>query len=495
MTRAAGRRGRHAVVLSAADQTLLAALARRHDRSGRWASALLAVAEGATQRAAAEQAGLSERQVRAWQVAWETRGRAIFPAAVLAAAAASIDDQKPAHSVTTPKAPKPANSRRTAAKVPASGSSADAAATTRARKANAGEGLSPDDTVARAAHQALQRHLAQMLRHEAGTRQGEDPEALHDMRVATRRMRATLEICQPYLSPNATRRINPNLRRLARRLGAVRDLDVFGEANARYLATLDAAERAELQPLVDAWWTRREQARGALLRWLDGPRYPKLTSALSAFVDDPKAGERDPFGDDGMVRPRRLRHVVPALVLARHAAVRAFEEWLPGSVATPAAGQPESMAAPLDRYHALRISTKRLRYALEVFAEILGPEVDGLLADLKALQEHLGALQDAVVACQMLRDLLVWGSFTPSATTLPDTPVVAPAVASYLAAQQHELARLVTTFSAVWPRVAGAGFRARLLSSLVWLDGSPTATNAPTPAADTPRERTRPTHS
>jgi triphosphatase len=71
----------------------------------------------------------------------------------------------------------------------------------------------------------LRRHFGQMLAHEPGVRLGEDPEELHDMRVATRRLRAALKLYSDVL-PKRSERYERDLRWVARALGEVRDLDV-----------------------------------------------------------------------------------------------------------------------------------------------------------------------------------------------------------------------------------------------------------------------------
>ncbi|RPI84049.1 MAG: CHAD domain-containing protein, partial [Chloroflexi bacterium] len=68
-------------------------------------------------------------------------------------------------------------------------------------------GLAPEDTMAEGGRKTLLYHFALMLAHELGTRSGEDIEELHDMRVATRRMRAALDIFSSYYSPKAIKPI------------------------------------------------------------------------------------------------------------------------------------------------------------------------------------------------------------------------------------------------------------------------------------------------
>jgi CHAD domain-containing protein len=130
---------------------------------------------------------------------------------------------------------------------------------------------------------------------------------------------------------------------------------------------------------------------------------------------------------------------------------------------------------PLSRYHQLRIASKGLRYALEFFQEVLGPEAGTMIGEVKALQDHLGDLQDAVVASNLLRDFLMWGTWghveSQRKIAWPAETVVAPGVAAYLSARQAELQHLVRTFPQVWARFPTPGFSRLLASALepLWL--------------------------
>lgn len=449
---------------------LLTAVARRHDRYGRWARALLARARGLTQTAAAAEAELSERQVRAWEQAWATRGAAIFPAAVRAAAALAGDAPtraakpapKRARATTGPHLEPDADGNASGDGAAASTADADAAPGPLPDAADA-DHLLPTDTLATAVRKAIHRNLERMLRHEPGVVRGEDPEEVHDMRVATRRMRSTLAVCADHLDPRATRRFAKDLRRLARHLGAVRDLDVFGLRLAAHRGAEAVAPGGDLQHLADAWHARREGARAKLLEFLASDRYRRLGEELAAFAATPGSGEPPPLDRDGTPQPHRVADLAAALIYQRLAAVHAFEPWL------PAPGQPlpiDGHPAPLSRYHALRIAAKRLRYALETFAEALGDGSDDLLRQLKKLQEHLGELQDAAVACQLLRNYLVWGQLETAGEAIPEQPFVAPEVARYLAAEQDALRRRIEDLPMVWPRLVGPTFRRRLAALL-----------------------------
>ena len=151
-------------------------------------------------------------------------------------------------------------------------------------------GILAADSMVDAAFKTLRFHFARMLAHERGTRAGDDPEDLHDMRVATRRMRAALRVFAPYLDQDVMKPVERGLRRTGRKLGSVRDLDVFHEKTQAYLGELPVAPRGELDPLLEVWRRRYEKARADLLSYLDGPRYAHFVADMTALLDRPRAG-------------------------------------------------------------------------------------------------------------------------------------------------------------------------------------------------------------
>ena len=102
-----------------------------------------------------------------------------------------------------------------------------------------------------------------------------------------------------------------------------------------------------------------------------------------------------------------------------------------------------------------------------------GPEAKGAIKKIKGLQDHLGDLQDAVVASNLLRDFLTWGTWghaqTKEVVPPPTEPIVAPGVAAYLAERQTELQRLVDTFPQAWKRIQSAGFGQLVAAALTTL--------------------------
>jgi CHAD domain-containing protein len=292
-------------------------------------------------------------------------------------------------------------------------------------------GILPGDEMSEAGRKVLYFHFVRMLKHEPGTRAGGDIEELHDMRVATRRMRSAFRVFGPYYKSRAIRDYVAGLKRTGRVLGAVRDLDVFMERALSYLGSLPPERSSDLDPLLKVWEKQREQARGKMIDYLDGDRYRDFVDAFHLFLQTPWAAARK---DDSLPpTPTQVCHIVPKLIYERWAGVQAFSPLLED--------------APVSVLHALRIACKRLRYTLEFFEEILGPEAKGVITEVVCLQDHLGSLNDADVANALLSDFL----FAPRGSKTRER-IIAPGVVSYLATQQSELQTLIVTFPDAWQR-------------------------------------------
>ncbi len=407
------------MLLTRQERAICQRIAERDDAGGLYARTLLALDEGATQAEAGERANRSARTVRRWLAAFRQDRLSIFSDDVL-------DEAQPATATEEPPHPPIARPVRPTRKKPPKE-----------------PGLEASDSMVEAARKTFYFHFQRMMYHEPGTRQGEEIEELHDMRVATRRMRAAFQVFGAYLDMKQLKPIVKNLRRTGRALGGMRDLDVFWEKTERDLDTLPSEQQGDLTPLREVWEAERERARKRMLTHLDSDHYTQLEKRFEEFLSASDAAALPVFSKKGEPLPNRLRHVAPVIVCQRMADVQAYDEWVSG---------PE---VPLERLHRLRIAAKRMRYTLEFFQEVLGPEAKGLIKEMKNLQDHLGDLQDAVVASNLLRDFLTWGTWGHAQagkklTALPTEPIVAPGVAAYLAARQSEIQRLLDAFPQVW---------------------------------------------
>jgi len=235
-----------------------------------------------------------------------------------------------------------------------------------------------------AAYRVLRVHLARMLWNEPGTRLGLDAEYLHDMRVATRRLRSAFRMFRKVLPRRGADRLIRDLRWLGGALGKVRDLDV-------YLIQVQDDVRAvepELQPAMDMYLDhlgkRRKSARRSMLRALDSKRYAEFVGRFQRWLDAGPPGE-----------PAAPEAAEPATGAARRLVRRRLKRVL-------REGRALAPDSPDKDLHVARIRCKRLRYACEAFTDLYGSPAAGFARRAKGLQDILGMHQDAVVAGEAL---------------------------------------------------------------------------------------------
>jgi CHAD domain-containing protein len=254
------------------------------------------------------------------------------------------------------------------------------------------QGMQADMHMAEACRLIWREQLTEMLLNEAGVRYSNNPEYVHDMRVATRRARAAAKLYGDYFKPKTIRRYLRCLRRTARLLGAVRDLDVAIGKLERFGVRKKSYGASRLAATLDTWRGRRAAAHGELMAWFDSSDYSRFVASFAKFCRTPGAGNRDYTPKPGEPpTPYQVRHVTPSMILNRYENIRSYESLFEGD-ARP----------PVEVLHLLRIECKYLRYNLEFVGNLLGPEVRRVLADLRKLQEDLGELNDAAVSKQLL---------------------------------------------------------------------------------------------
>ncbi len=298
--------------------------------------------------------------------------------------------------------------------------------------------IQADDTMAEAGRKILLQDFIKMLEHEEGSRSGEDIEDVHDMRVATRRMRSAMRMLDPYYKGKTVRVFRAQLKKIADALGAVRDLDVLIHDLERF----GAARGASLEGAIALLDAERQGARKRLHRTLDRDDYAQFTADFSAFLTTP--GARARATDHDNPAPTQIRHILPMLIYEHLGSVRAYDSVIHE-------GEAETL-------HALRIEFKRLRYLVHFFSPILNAGAEDFLKELKAIQDHLGRMQDIQVATERLSDLM---------DDLDDEN--AAALSAYLDALDAERADLAAKFPQVWKRFNSVPIQRKLASALVAL--------------------------
>ncbi len=243
--------------------------------------------------------------------------------------------------------------------------------------------IRPHMTAGEVAYAVLRKHFGVFVANEPGTRLGEDIEALHDMRVAARRLRAAMAAFRPFLSPSI-QGLREELGRVAAALGEVRDLDVQLERMAEWREGFSEDEAHALDAIEALLEARRAVARRRMLAVLNARRYDRLVARFGAVL------RRGPARSFAPGRTPVL-DVSSDLLEKRYRRVRKL-------------GDPITPASPAGDYHLLRIDAKKLRYALEFVGPIYGKAAIEFSERVTALQDVLGLHQDAEVAIDMLRD-------------------------------------------------------------------------------------------
>ncbi|MEJ1995647.1 MAG: CYTH and CHAD domain-containing protein [Limibacillus sp.] len=227
---------------------------------------------------------------------------------------------------------------------------------------------------------------------EPAVLKGEDPEGVHQMRVATRRLRALLSLFKPVLAAGSLGHLKEELRWLQQQLGPARDWDVF---LTETLAPMESRLPAEdgLSVLRDKSGGLRAKAYERAREVVTSRRYTGLLLRLQLHLADDgwfktvEPGEADPLAGSmkdfaaGVLSKRSKRL---AKLGNKHAELTELQ------------------------LHQLRIEGKKLRYAVEFFSTLYPkPDVKLYRKSLVGIQDSLGALNDAVVGHRLLDELEV----------------------------------------------------------------------------------------
>ena len=224
--------------------------------------------------------------------------------------------------------------------------------------------------------------LMRIVRHDPQARLGQ-PEGVHQIRVAMRRLRSDLRTLGDAVDPQWREEMEPRLRAVADAAADARDADVMSQ---RMRGELDDKTTA-LAPLFETLERQRIAARERLMATLDGDAYVTLLNDLVAATVDPPAGPAD----------APVAEALGPLVLGAWDRLQGRADEL----------EPDS---PVDDFHRTRIAVKRARYAAELASRSLeGKAAEGAAAlgeRLAALQDLLGDVQDAAVAEGLIRETL-----------------------------------------------------------------------------------------
>jgi len=269
--------------------------------------------------------------------------------------------------------------------------------------------LSPGETVADAARKAIAFGAESLLRHQSAAECG-DAEPLHQLRVATRRLRASIELFSNVIYAAQLKIFRRDIPWIAHQAGACRECDVTSALISARAARLDPDLKASIEPMLAALDERRKSGHAKLYELLESKRYRSMLVRLSRPAIKKVGGDR------------RLGIVAAQLIR-------------PASRGASRLGEKIAYDAPALLFHKLRVRIKRLRYQLEMTTSLGGKRHRKTLRRLEELQELLGLYHDTTVASAWLM------SYAETAAAPPRALLAAGALIQSLRSRENKLRR------------------------------------------------------
>jgi CHAD domain-containing protein len=247
------------------------------------------------------------------------------------------------------------------------------------------------------------RQLDRFISLEPKVLQGDDPEAIHDIRVASRRLQQILDLLHPQPRPREIRRLRRKIRRTRRALGEVRNCDVQLQRVTRYLASKRTARRDCWEAIQHYLRQRRSQGFDKATRKLSKLNLTLLYVNAKELLS--RNGATPPGGHRGH------HHAVATGLGPEQFGERTLEAlervWKAFNAQVMRSRSDPRMAV----IHAVRIAAKRLRYLIEVFHAFDVPGSAQTLARLRGLQQLLGDWHDLEVLEQMMIEMVARPDF------------------------------------------------------------------------------------
>jgi len=259
-----------------------------------------------------------------------------------------------------------------------------------------------------------------------------DVDAVHDMRTATRRLRTAVKLYGGEARKKQRDAVEGTLRRVARRLGAVRDLDVL----------LGHLEGDDVEPLRAAWQSERQKGARRLEGELGRRRFDR------ALGDAPRLARRADGASGRTGAVDRVGTRAPGLIWEAFGRVLAYE-------IEPATADPAAI-------HRMRIAAKKLRYTLEAFEAAL-PGAAGLIEQVTELQDAAGEMHDAIVAADRARSTIDLDALTDGQRA---------AIRAFADAQRRRAEGLRRSVGQKLRTVQGRAFRDALAKLVAEMDGT-----------------------
>ena len=236
--------------------------------------------------------------------------------------------------------------------------------------------LRVSEVVRRAIAQSYERLIA----HESDLRVGDDPESVHQARVATRRLRSDLGTFKPFVDEQWASELHADLRWIGSELGLVRDIEVQRDRLRTHAGRLPAPEAESARRVIRRLDADRAAAKADLLAMLREPRYEHVRTELAEAAANPV-----------LTDAARARASVALKPVVQH-------RWKKVRRAVRNLGD----NPPDEALHAVRRRAKQCRYAAEATEPAFGKPARRLARAMAEVQDVLGEHHDAVVAVAWL---------------------------------------------------------------------------------------------
>ncbi|NJP04920.1 MAG: CHAD domain-containing protein [Chloroflexaceae bacterium] len=298
--------------------------------------------------------------------------------------------------------------------------------------------MTSHDTLTETVRRLLRQNFQRLLTQEQKVLGDTDVRSVHEMRVATRRLRALLLIGSEVAPFQEVRTFRKSIQQIARAAADVRDCDVLREHVERYRETLPPAECEGLATLFKRLERDRSKARTRLQTYLATPAYTSFKRSFATFLTDNASDWNTQL---------RLRDLAGSVIWHRYEQLREYERDVDFQ---------DLKDTDEELLHEMRITGKRLRYLLEIASALPDIPTDDLLKPLVDLQDCLGGLQDIAVAKAYM-------------ATIDGKAESKAAIERYLAHREEERATLFAQVPGHWERITSVSYRRVLAELLVTL--------------------------
>lgn len=245
------------------------------------------------------------------------------------------------------------------------------------------------DTLGNYAYTIIDKQFQALTKQKQSVLADQDPEHLHKMRVAARRLQSALQVFSNAIELPKAAQLN-QVRALGKALGKLRDLDVQTAAiKNHYYPLLNSSEQEIVQTLLKHFKKDRHHAFAEVESILTRSRYKKIKAAYEDWLSCPQYGA---------IAQLPLAIAIPDLVNPLLSALLLHPGWL---ISAQSLERSPDIAIQTT-LHDLRKAFKAVRYQSEFFETFYDSAFQDWIVELKTLQDNLGEVHDGYVLLKIL---------------------------------------------------------------------------------------------